>query len=509
MKRALISVYDKTNVVAFAKDLISLNYEIISTGGTKKILEDNGISTIGISEITKFPEIMNGRVKTLHPSVHAALLCVRTNEHHLKELQDLEIDFIDLVCVNLYPFSNTLKKENVSHEEIIENIDIGGPSMLRSAAKNYQSITVLSNPLDYEMVINEIKEFNDTTLKTRAKLAAKVFSLTASYDAVIADYLNKKADIKFPDKLTLTYEKQQNLRYGENPHQDATFYKSNDPQYAIASTKQLHGKELSYNNIQDANACIEILKEFKECCAVGLKHTNPCGVGVAKTIDEAWDLAYNGDTTSIFGGIVAFNGEVEAITAKKLSKIFLEIIIAPKFSLEAFEILSKKKNIRLLQLDTNLAISKELKVSNLLDGILLQDQDLKNITKEDLSFPTVKKPTELELEQLLFAYKIVKHVKSNAIVLVKDHMSVGIGAGQMNRVGAVKIALDQAKEKANNSFLASDAFFPMADSVELAIKKGVKAIIQPGGSIKDQDSIDVCNKHNIAMVFTGTRHFKH
>lgn len=509
MKRALVSVSDKTNLVPFVKELEDLGYEIISTGGTKKALDDAGLKTIGISEITNFPEIMDGRVKTLHPNVHGALLCVRDNPDHVKQLKELNIDYIDLVCVNLYPFKQTLMKEGVTHAEIIENIDIGGPSMLRSASKNYASIPVIVDPNDYDIVINELKENGETTLATREHLAAKVFRHTAAYDTIIAQYLSDRAGEKFPENFTVTYEKVQDLRYGENPHQEAAFYKSANPKYSIANAKQLHGKELSYNNIQDANACIEVLKEFKEPCAVGMKHMNPCGVGLGATIDEAWDKAYESDTTSIFGGIVSFNREVGKETAEKLSKIFLEIIIAPSFTDEAFEILSQKKNIRLLQLDTSLEVNNKLKVTNVNDGLLVQDADLDTITLDELTYPTDRKPSEEELAQLLFGWNIVKHVKSNAIVLAKDNMTIGVGAGQMNRVGAAKIAIEQAGEKTKGSVLASDAFFPMPDTVEAAIEAGVTAIIQPGGSIKDQLSIDACNKHGIAMVFTGKRHFKH
>lgn len=509
MKRALVSVSDKTNLVPFVSELVSLGYEIISTGGTKKALEAAGIETIGISEITNFPEIMDGRVKTLHPNVHGALLCVRDNPDHVKQLEELNIDYIDLVCVNLYPFKQTLMKEGVTHAEIIENIDIGGPSMLRSASKNYASIPVIVDPADYDKVVAELKENGDTTLTTREHLAAKVFRHTAAYDTIIAQYLTERCGEKFPENYTMTYEKVQDLRYGENPHQQAAFYKSSNPSYSIANAKQLHGKELSYNNIQDANACIEVLKDFDAPCAVGLKHMNPCGVGIGATIDEAWDKAYEADSTSIFGGIVSFNREIDVVTAEKLSQIFLEIIIAPSFTEEAFAILSKKKNIRLLQLDTSLDVNNKLKVTNVNDGLLVQDADLEQVKEEELTCVTNRKPTEEEMEQLMMAWKVVKHVKSNAIVLVKDSMTIGVGAGQMNRVGAAKIAIEQAGEKACGSVMGSDAFFPMPDTVEAAVKAGVTAIIQPGGSIKDQLSIDVCNEHNIAMVYTGKRHFKH
>lgn len=510
MKRALVSVSDKTNLVPFVSSLVELGYEIISTGGTKKALEAAGIKTIGISEVTDFPEIMDGRVKTLHPKVHGALLCVRDNPDHVRQIEELGIQYIDLVCVNLYPFKETVQKPGVSHEEIIENIDIGGPSMLRSASKNYKFIPVLCDPSDYDTVVKELRENGETSLTTREYLAAKVFRHTASYDTMIASYLTERTGEKYPEKFTITFDKVQELRYGENPHQSAAFYKGMNPQYSLANAKQLHGKELSYNNIQDGNAAIEILKDFEgQPAVVGLKHMNPCGVGIGKTIEEAWDKAYEADPVSIFGGIVAFNEPIHASVAEKLSKIFLEIIIAPAFDEDAFEILSKKKNIRLMQLDTLLEVNARYKVTNVNDGLLVQDIDDHKITAEDLRCVTNRKPTEEELEQLLFAWKVVKHVKSNAIVLVKDNMTIGVGAGQMNRVGAAKIAIEQAGEKAKGSIMSSDAFFPMPDTVEEAVKAGVTAIIQPGGSIKDQLSIDVCNEHGIAMVYTGVRHFKH
>ena len=510
MKRALVSVSDKTNLVEFVSGLVELGYEIISTGGTKKALEAAGISTIGISDVTGFPEIMDGRVKTLHPNVHGALLCVRDNPEHVKQINELDIQYIDLVCVNLYPFKETVLKPGVSHEEIIENIDIGGPSMLRSASKNYRYIPVICDPNDYDTVLNELRGHGETSLETREKLAAKVFRHTASYDTMIASYLTEKTGEKYPEKFTLTFDKVQDLRYGENPHQSAAFYKGMNPQYSLANAKQLHGKELSYNNIQDGNAAIEILKDFEgQPAVVGVKHMNPCGVGIGDTIEEAWDKAYEADPVSIFGGIVAFNEPINNAIAEKLSKIFLEIIIAPAYVEDAFEILSKKKNIRLLQLDTTLSVNAKYKVTNVNDGLLVQDIDDHQITEEDLRCVTNRKPTEEEIKQLLFAWKVVKHVKSNAIVLVKDNMTIGVGAGQMNRVGAAKIAIEQAQEKAKGSVMSSDAFFPMPDTVEEAVKAGVTAIIQPGGSIKDQLSIDVCNEHGIAMVFTGVRHFKH
>lgn len=510
MKRALLSVSDKTGLLDFAQGLVRNGYEIISTGGTKKALEEAGLPVIGISEITGFPEIMDGRVKTLHPNVHGALLCVRDNPDHVKQIQDLGIDYIDLVCVNLYPFKETVQKPGVDHATIIENIDIGGPSMLRSASKNYRFIPVLCDPADYDQVLEEIEAYGETTPETREKLAAKVFRHTARYDAMIADYLTKKTGETFPESMTITFDKVQDLRYGENPHQRAAFYKGMNPQYSLANATQLHGKELSYNNIQDGNAAIEILKDFSDSpAAVGLKHMNPCGVGIGKTINEAWDKAYEADPVSIFGGIVALNRPVDKELAEKLSKIFLEIIIAPAFDADALEILERKKNIRLMVLDTTLEPNNNLKYTNVSDGLLVQDMDTHQVKAEDLKCVTNRKPTPEEIEQLLFGWKVVKHVKSNAIVLVKDNMTIGVGAGQMNRVGTAKIAIEQAGEKARGSIMASDAFFPMPDTVEEAAKAGVTAIIQPGGSIRDQDSIDACNQYGIAMVTTGVRHFKH
>lgn len=510
MKRALLSVSDKTGLLDFAQGLVRNGYEIISTGGTKKALEEAGLPVIGISEITGFPEIMDGRVKTLHPNVHGALLCVRDNEEHVKQIQDLGIDYIDLVCVNLYPFKETVLKPGVDHATIIENIDIGGPSMLRSASKNYRFIPVVCDPADYDTVLAEIEENGETKPETRERLAAKVFRHTARYDAMIADYLTKKTGEEFPESMTITFDKVQDLRYGENPHQKAAFYKGMNPQYSLANAVQLHGKELSYNNIQDGNAAIEILKDFSDTpAAVGLKHMNPCGVGIGSTINEAWDKAYEADPVSIFGGIVALNRPVDKELAEKLSKIFLEIIIAPAFDADALEILERKKNIRLMVLDTTLEPSNSMKYTNVSDGLLVQDMDTHQVKAEDLKCVTNRKPTAEEIEQLLFGWKVVKHVKSNAIVLVKDNMTIGVGAGQMNRVGAAKIAIEQAGEKAKGSIMASDAFFPMPDTVEEAAKAGVTAIIQPGGSIRDQDSIDACNKYGIAMVTTGVRHFKH
>lgn len=511
MKRALISVSNKEGIVEFAKKLIQLGYEIISTGGTKKTLEESGIKTLSISEITGFPEIMEGRVKTLHPNVHGALLCVRDKKNHLKELCENGIELIDMVVVNLYPFKEVLSKNGVSHEELIENIDIGGPSMLRSAGKNYSSVTVIVDNKDYKNILEEIEKFGDTTLKTREKLSAKAFRHTASYDSIIANYLTEKVGEENPETLTITYDKVSELRYGENPHQKAKFYKESIAGYSIVNAKKLHGKDLSYNNIQDANAALEILKEFDNPTVVAVKHMNPCGVGTGENIEDAWKKAYEGDKISIFGGIIAMNRKLTKSIAEEISKLFLEIVIAPDYEEEAFEIISRKKNIRVMRLDMTLELKSKKRIVSVMGGALIQDNDLETITENDLTVVTNRKPTKEELDALLFNWKVVKHVKSNAIVIGKNNGTIGIGAGQMNRVGAAKIALEQAKENfdCEGIVMASDAFFPMPDTVELASRYGVTAIIQPGGSIKDNLSIEECNKHNIAMVFTGIRHFKH
>jgi phosphoribosylaminoimidazolecarboxamide formyltransferase/IMP cyclohydrolase len=514
VKRALISVSDKTGIVEFASVLAKTGVEIISTGGTKTLLEQNGVPVIGISDVTGFPEILDGRVKTLHPAVHSGLLAIRDSEAHRRQMQELGLGYIDLVVVNLYPFAATIAKPDVTYEEAIENIDIGGPTMLRSAAKNHAFVTVVVDAADYETVLEEIRQSGDTTLETRRRLAAKVFRHTAAYDALISEYLTRQTGERFPEKYTVTYEKVQDLRYGENPHQQAAFYRKPLAQPGnITTAEQLHGKELSYNNINDANAALQIVKEFDQPAVVAVKHMNPCGVGIGATILEAYRKAYEADPTSIFGGIVAANREIDAETARLMHEIFLEIVIAPGFSQEALDILTKKKNIRLLKLGDAFAQGRTAEsyhnVTSVEGGMLVQDNDNLQIDASNLKVVTERAPTEEELKQLLFGWKVVKHVKSNAIVLVKDDMTIGVGAGQMNRVGAARIAIEQAGEKAKGSVLASDAFFPMGDTVELAAQAGITAIIQPGGSIKDEESIAAANKYGIAMVFTGVRHFKH
>ncbi|WP_251554490.1 bifunctional phosphoribosylaminoimidazolecarboxamide formyltransferase/IMP cyclohydrolase [Neobacillus muris] len=509
-KRALISVSDKNGVGEFAKQLADLGFEIISTGGTKKMLQEQGIPVIGVSDVTGFPEILDGRVKTLNPFIHGGLLAKHADESHKQQLEEHGIEPIQVVCVNLYPFQQTIEKPDVTVAEAIENIDIGGPSMLRSSAKNHQYVTVVVDPADYSTVIEEIKTNGKTSLETRTKLAAKVFRHTAAYDALIAEYMTNLVQEETPEKLTVTYELKQPLRYGENPHQQAAFYKKPlGSEFSIAYATQLHGKELSYNNINDADAALQIVKEFDEPAAVAVKHMNPCGVGTGNNVFEAFEKAFAADPVSIFGGIIAFNREVDAQTAAKLHEIFLEIVIAPSFSEEAVTILTGKKNIRLLTIPFEHGRKSELKLTTVEGGLLVQERDSYSLDDAVITIPTKRQPTPEEWEALKLGWKVVKHVKSNAIVVSSNEMTLGVGAGQMNRVGSAEIALKQAGAKAEGAALASDAFFPMDDTVEAAAKAGITAIIQPGGSKKDQDSIDMADKYGMAMIFTGVRHFKH
>ncbi|WP_342429286.1 bifunctional phosphoribosylaminoimidazolecarboxamide formyltransferase/IMP cyclohydrolase [Neobacillus sp. FSL H8-0543] len=509
-KRALISVSDKSGITELARELVSLGFELISTGGTKKALQEQGIPVLGVSEVTGFPEILEGRVKTLNPFIHGGILAKHDDQQHQNQLSEHQIEPIQLVCVNLYPFQQTITKPDVTVEDAIENIDIGGPTMLRASAKNHQYVTVVVDPKDYQTVIAELKLEGKTKLETRRKLAAKVFRHTAAYDALIAEYMTDLAEEENPEKLTVTYELKQTLRYGENPHQKAAFYqKPLGSKFSIANAEQLHGKELSYNNINDADAALQIVKEFDEPAAVAVKHMNPCGVGIGKSGYEAFEKALAADPVSIFGGIIAFNREVDSQSAEKLREIFLEIIIAPSFSQEALAILTTKKNLRLLTIPFKEAGRAEMKLTTIEGGLLAQEQDRFTLENATISIPTKRQPTEQEWEALKLGWKIVKHVKSNAIVVAREDMTIGIGAGQMNRVGSADIALKQAGDKAEGASLASDAFFPMDDTVEAAAKAGITAIIQPGGSIRDEDSIKKADEYGIAMVFTKVRHFKH
>lgn len=508
--RALVSVSDKSGLVDFVKGLRSAGWEIIATGGTMKLLRDEGVEVVNISDVTGFPEICDGRVKTLHPKVHGGLLARRDDKGHLQALEENGIEFIDMVCVNLYPFRQTIERPGVSMEDAIENIDIGGPSMLRSAAKNYKDVTVVCDPADYAQVLDEIRAGGNTTERTRLQLSAKAFTHTAQYDSCIAAYLREKAGLG--EKLFLDFDLAQGLRYGENPHQEAKFYRAGrEVPYSLAFAEQLNGKELSYNNIQDANAALNIVREFGEPFCVGLKHMNPCGAAVGRDIAEAWRRTYEADTVSIYGGIVAVNREVDAAAAEEMKPVFLEIIIAPGFTPEALEILRAKKNLRLLKvcMEPETGVRKQLVSVN--GGLLVQDLDMRTVEVTSGMTVTEKKPTAAQLEDMNFAWRIVKHVKSNAIVVVKDRQTVGIGAGQMNRVGSAGIALAQAGEKGvtEGLVLGSDGFLPFDDTVTLAAFHGVTAIVQPGGSVRDEDSVRKADELGITMAFTGMRHFKH
>ena len=514
--KALISVSNKTGIVEFAKELEKCGVEIISTGGTYKKLKEEGVKAIEISDLTGFPECLDGRVKTLHPSVHAGILAMRSNESHMKQLKDLNIDTIDFVVVNLYPFKQTILKDNVTRKEAVENIDIGGPTMLRSAAKNYQDVAVITDPTDYEKVLNELKENGQVSKDTKFYLMQKVFEHTANYDAMICNYIKEQRnDESFPNELTLTYEKVQEMRYGENPHQKGALYKEvGKCEGSLTVAEQLNGKELSFNNINDTNGALELLKEFDEPTVVACKHGNPCGVGSARDIYTAWEKAFTADKTSIFGGIVVANREITLDVAKEMKEIFLEVIVAPSYEKEALELLQTKKNLRVLLLPNIEKKQKEnaYDIKKINGGIIVQTIDSKLL--DGYEVVTNRKPTDKELEDMMFTWKIVKYVKSNGIALGKDKRSIGIGPGQVNRIWATKQSVEHAEELieegiTKGAVLASDAFFPFADCVEEAHKAGITAIIQPGGSIRDQESIDKCNEYGISMIFTGMRHFRH
>jgi phosphoribosylaminoimidazolecarboxamide formyltransferase/IMP cyclohydrolase len=509
--RALISVSDKTGVVEFAQELARLGVKIISTGGTATRLKDNGVDVIGISEVTGFPECLDGRVKTLHPAVHGGILAMREKPDHMKQLADLKIEPIDIVAINLYPFKETILKPSVTLEDAIENIDIGGPTMLRSAAKNHKDVAVVCDPKDYGQVIKELEEKGEVSYAAKYRLALKVFQHTASYDAMISDYLRKEIEGELPDNLTLTFERVQELRYGENPHQKAWYYKEVKPAAGtLVNAVQLHGKELSFNNINDTNGALETLKEFDEPAVVAVKHANPCGVGAGYDIFDAYVKAYKADPVSIYGGIVAANRVIDEMTAAEINKIFVEIVIAPGFTEEALDILARKKNIRLLKLENILEKAPEdYDLKKVSGGLLVQETDNSLYEESDVRVVTDRIPTEREMEDMKFAMKVVKHIKSNGIVIARDGKTIGVGPGQVNRIWAVENSIRQATESTEGAILASDAFFPFDDCVTAAAKAGISAIIQPGGSMNDEDSIKKANELGIAMVFTGVRHFKH
>ncbi len=536
-RRALVSVSDKTGIVEFCKGLEKLGFEVVSTGGTLKALLDSGVKAISISDVTGFKECLDGRVKTLHPAVHAGLLARRDDVEHMKSLEEMGYNTIDLVAVNLYPFKKTIEKPNVALEEAIENIDIGGPTMLRSAAKNYRDVLVVCEPEDYSEVLDRIaSKTDDATF--RLSLSYKVYRHTAAYDSLISWYMQKLLGIEFPEHITFAYDKAQELRYGENPQQSAVFYREPTARRgSLTAAKQLWGKELSYNNINDANGALELLKEFDGMTAVvACKHANPCGVGVGKTVHEAYMRAYESDPVSVFGGILAINGTVDAATATEINKIFIEIVMASGYTPEALEILESKKNIRLLQIDgiADRRDATTYDMKKVYGGLLVQQYDETLIAGEDMSLfdkkaevetttlasgktkttygngvVTARKPTAAEIEAMLFAWRVVKHTKSNAIALATGESTVGIGMGQTNRIWATEQAIAHAGDKAKGAALASDAFFPFDDCVQAAAAAGITAIIQPGGSLRDEDSIKAADKAGIAMVFVGDRHFKH
>lgn len=522
VERALISVSDKAGIVEFAKELQHLGIEIISTGGTSKLLKDNGVQVVEISEYTGFPEIMDGRVKTLHPKVHGGLLALRDNETHKKQMRELHIKPIDMVVVNLYPFEKTIAKKGVSMEEAIENIDIGGPSMIRSASKNYKHVIVIVNPKRYELIVEELKaNHNDISEKMRLELAIEAFRTTGRYDRIIANYLDsvEKEKEGYPTALSLDYLKRQPLRYGENPHQTAAFYvEENVEEPCIANARQLYGKELSYNNIIDLNAALELVKEFEKPSAIVIKHTNPCGAASATTLAEAFKNAYNSDPISAFGCILGLNKLVDRETAEAITEPghFVEAIIAPEYEEEAIKILTTKRKwgsgLRLLRtgaLSANVIDTFAYDMKRVVGGMLLQTRDLSVYDSASLKFVSKKKPSEKEMADLRFAFIVGKHVKSNSIVLAKNEAVIGVGAGQMSRIDSTEIAIKKAGDRVKGAVLASDAFFPFRDNVDAAAKAGITAIIQPGGSTRDEESIAAADEHGIAMVFTGQRHFRH
>ena len=500
MKRALISVFDKTGVLDFAKFLVSREVEIISTGGTYKYLHDNGVKVIDISEVTDFPEMLDGRVKTLHPNVHGGILAIRDNPVHMDTIAKHNIETIDLVIVNLYPFFDEVVKD-ISFEEKVEFIDIGGPTMLRSAAKAFKDVVVISDVADYAVVERELSDSKQVSFATRKKLAGKVFNLTSAYDAAISQFL--LGDEEFPTYLHMSYKKVSDLRYGENPHQNAAYYVATTQAGVLKDFEQLHGKELSFNNIRDMDLAWKVVAEFDGVAACGVKHSTPCGVAVANDVATAYNKMHASDPVSIFGGIVAINATVDLATAKEMNNTFLEIVMAPDFTAEALIELQTKKNLRVIKIKT---IKPQAKFDYVTidGGILVQNSDV--AFADGLNVVTTAQPQKEAIADLEFAMKIVKHVKSNAIVVAKDGVAKGIGAGQTNRIWATAQAIERAKD---GGILASDAFFPFRDCVDECAKAGIKAIIQPGGSLRDQESIDACNEHGIAMIFSGIRHFKH
>jgi phosphoribosylaminoimidazolecarboxamide formyltransferase/IMP cyclohydrolase len=510
IKRALISVSDKTGVVELARGLHKLGVEIVSTGGTMKTIKEAGIPVRYVSELTGFPEIMDGRVKTLNPYIHGGILAIRDNPEHVKAMEEHKIQGIDMVVVNLYPFRQTVAKPGVTLEEAIENIDIGGPAMIRAAAKNFAYVAVVVNPAKYSTVLDQLAKNGEISREIRMELAWEAYSHTAEYDAYIGKYLaGQLGQGQFPQIVGMTFEKVQDLRYGENPHQQAAFYREkhfDGP--GVANAKQLNGKELSFNNIVDVEAAYAIVKDFSEPAATIIKHTNPCGTGTGATLSEAYEKAYNADPVSAYGGIIGLNQQVDKKTAEQISSLFAEAVVAPGFSEEALAILTAKKNLRLLEVSFAKS-DNAVDIKKVSGGILVQDADVADADPKDYKVVTKRAPSAAEMKQLAFAWKVVKHVKSNAIVVAANNQTLGVGAGQMNRVGSAEIAIKQAGEAAKGAVLASDAFFPFRDTLDAAAKAGITAVIQPGGSVRDEESIQAADEHGIAMIFTGMRHFKH
>jgi phosphoribosylaminoimidazolecarboxamide formyltransferase/IMP cyclohydrolase len=516
IKRALISVTDKHGILEFAKGLERLNIEILSTGGTAKLLRDGGVKVKDVSEFTGFPEMLEGRVKTLHPKIHGGLLGRRNNPEHVKQMKQHGIEPIDVVVVNLYPFEQTVAKPGCTLEEAIENIDIGGPTMLRSAAKNYTDVAVVVSPRDYDRVLDEIQKTGEVSVKTRFELCRTVFLHTARYDSAISAWLDsqipEEEKTRFPNILTLQFEKVQNLRYGENPHQQAAFYREfGRKEPCVANARQLHGKEMSFNNFLDANSALELVKEYEQIAAVIVKHNNPCGVAMGRTSAEAYRKARECDPVSAFGGVLAFNRMLDFETAKEITSTFVEVVVAPEFAPDALQELKRKKDVRVLDIGPKITGALEgMDMKKITGGLIYQDRDLGTIPDiRKLTVATLRKPTDDEYEGLAFAWKVCKHVKSNAIIFTTSDRTVGIGAGQMSRVDSVRIAVMKAQFPLKGTVLASDAFFPFRDGLDEAAKAGITAVIQPGGSIKDDEVIKAADEHGLAMVFSGMRHFRH
>jgi len=510
-RRAIISVSDKTGLVNLARRLVAMGWEIVSTGGTASALAADGVAVTAVSDVTGFPECLDGRVKTLHPAVHAGILARRDVPAHMEQIANLGVVPVDLVVVNLYPFRETVARSGVTWDEAVEQVDIGGPSLIRAAAKNHAAVTVVVDPADYDRVLTEFERDGDTSVATRRDLAARAFRHTAAYDAFIAGWFGEQLGVRFPEQLTRTWDRQQQLRYGENPHQAAALYV--DPASAAGSVpvaQQLNGKELSFNNIGDADAALACLAEFPSDVptVVAVKHGIPCGVGTGSDLMEAWQKAHDGDPVSIFGGVVAANGTIDAPLAAKMADLFLEVILASEFTTDAIEILERKKNLRVLQVPLVVPRQDEVGLRDIRGGLLVQDRDVL-LLKDEPRVVTVSRPTAEEQADLLLAWRVVKHVRSNAIVLAKGGGTIGVGPGQTSRIWALENAIRQAKTSPRGAVLASDGFFPFADSVQAAAAAGIRAIIQPGGSVRDAESIAAADEAGIAMLFTGIRHFQH